>query len=37
MATINITPADIIRGESSADYLTDGGFSPSSYVKAWTR
>ena len=31
MATINITPADIIRGESSADYLTDGGFSPSSY------
>jgi len=30
MATINIKPSDIVRGESSEDYLTDGGFSPSS-------
>lgn len=31
MSIINITPQDIIRGESSAEYLTDGGFSPNSY------
>ena len=32
MATLDITAKDFIRGESSADYVADGGFSPDSYA-----